>query len=61
MADPKDLSWLRGRRNELLHENQGDPAFTVEDHWTRRPEWEKKARRAVQITFEVLYAREEKA
>lgn len=60
-VDPKDLNWLRGRRNELVHENQGDPAFTVEDHWTRRPEWEKKARRAVQIAFQVLYAREEKA
>ena len=58
-AEPKDLSWLRGRRNELVHENQGDPAFTIEDHWLKRPEWEKRAQRAVQIAFQVLYAKEE--
>lgn len=58
-ASPKDLAWLRGLRNRLVHEDQGEPALTIEDQWTRRPEWEGRARRAVEIVFQVLYARGE--
>ncbi|MBB3065694.1 hypothetical protein [Limibacillus halophilus] len=51
-----DRSWLRGLRNSLLHENRSQPAFTIEDHWTRREEWGRHARRAVRMAFDVLYA-----
>lgn len=51
-----DRSWLRGLRNSLLHENRSQPAFTIEDHWTRREEWGRHARRATRLAFKVLYA-----
>jgi len=54
-ADAAELAWLRRRRNALLHERAGDPALTIEDQWTRRPEWEKHARRAVKVLFHALY------
>ncbi len=53
----RDLAWLRRRRNALIHETPGDPGITIEDHWTRRDQWEEAARRAVQIALRVLYAR----
>jgi|GEM_PF-923283 len=54
-APAKDLAWLRGLRNALLHEDRGKPVLTVEDQWTRRPLWERHARRAVEIVFTVSY------
>jgi len=54
-ADPRELAWLRGLRNALLHEDRGRPAMTLDDQWTRRREWERHARRAVELVFAVSY------
>jgi len=54
-APARDLVWLRGLRNALLHEDRGKPVLTVEDQWTGRQEWERHARRAVEIVFRVSY------
>lgn len=52
----EDRAWLRGLRNVLLHENRQSPAITIEDQWIKRPEWERAARRAVEVAFASLYA-----
>ncbi len=52
---PEERSWLRGLRNALLHEDRKNPVITVEDQWSRRADWEKAARRAVALAFDVLY------
>ncbi|MCG8358183.1 MAG: hypothetical protein MI920_21675 [Kiloniellales bacterium] len=57
----EERSWLRGLRNALLHENRKDPVITVEDQWTRRGDWERAARRAVETAFDVLYPAAAKA
>lgn len=54
-AAAEELAWLRGLRNALLHEDQGRPALTIEDQWTRRREWERNARRALELVFAVSY------
>jgi len=54
-APAKDLAWLRGLRNALLHEDRGNPLLTVEEQWVGRQKWEKHARRAVEIVFTVSY------
>lgn len=54
-APSRDLRWLRALRNRLLHEDRGAPALTIEDQWTRREQWERSARRAVSILFQVMY------
>ncbi len=51
----RDLTWLHGLRNRLMHEQRADPALTVEDQWQRRDEWEDNARRALQVAFTALY------
>lgn len=51
----RERAWLRNLRNALLHEDRRRPAFTVEDHWTRRGHWEREARRAVLLALRVLY------
>lgn len=51
----RDLVWLRGMRNSLLHEDRGRPALTVEDQWVGRKDWERYARRAVEIVFALSY------
>jgi len=56
-APAGELRWLRALRNRLLHENRAAPAITIEDQWTGRGPWEKNARRAVSIAFQVMYAR----
>ena len=53
-ATAEERRWLRGLRNSLLHEDRANPALTIEDHWTRRGEWEKRARRAVLLAFDML-------
>ena len=53
----RDWKWLRALRNSLIHENPGQPAFTVEDQWLRRDLWEERARRGVVTAFAALYAR----
>ncbi|MFC4353107.1 hypothetical protein ACFOW6_16275 [Fodinicurvata halophila] len=54
-ASARDLQWLRGLRNNLLHENQGEPVLTIEDQWVQRPQWEKHARRAIKLVFQAIY------
>lgn len=51
----KTLRWLRGLRNRLVHEDPGNPAITIEDHWLNRDTWERRARRAVEAALDALY------
>ena len=53
--DRKTLRWLRGLRNRLVHEDRGNPAITIEDHWLNRDTWEHSARRAVEAALDALY------
>ncbi len=53
--DPKDLTWMNKLRNRLVHGDRRKPGITIQDQWTRREEWEKRARKAVEITFKALY------
>ncbi len=53
--DRKTLRWLRGLRNRLVHEDPANPVITIEDHWTGRAVWERRARRAVEAAFAALY------
>jgi hypothetical protein len=52
---PAERQWLRRLRNALVHEDSTKPALTMEDHWTRRGEWETYARRAVEAALAALY------
>ncbi len=52
---PEERRWLRRLRNALVHEDPAGPALTLEDHWTRRGEWERHARRAVEAALAALY------
>jgi hypothetical protein len=54
-VDRKTLRWLRGLRNRLVHEDPGNPAIAIEDHWMKRDVWERRARRAVEAAFAALY------
>ena len=54
-VDRKTLRWLRGLRNRLVHEDPGNPAITIEDHWLNRDTWERWARRAVEAALDALY------
>jgi len=51
----EDIAWLRDLRNRLLHENPRDPVLTVDHQWTARKDWERYARRAVEIALAALY------
>ena len=51
----EERRWLRRLRNALIHEDPAGPALTLEDHWTRRREWERHARRAVEAALAALY------
>ena len=55
----EERKWLRQLRNALVHEPPSGPSFTLEDHWTRRGQWEKHARRAVEAALSALYRRSE--
>jgi hypothetical protein len=55
----EDRSWLRNLRNRLLHEDRTNPALTIEDHWMKRDEWRRLAKRAVLAAFDVLYGKQE--
>ena len=50
-----ERAWLRGLRNALVHENRKDPAITLDDQWSGRRQWEKAARRAVEVALATLY------
>ena len=50
-----ELRWLRDLRNRLVHEDRNKPVIAIEDQWTRRPSWERHARRAVEAAFAALY------
>ncbi|MEM7226255.1 MAG: hypothetical protein AAF495_24980 [Pseudomonadota bacterium] len=50
-----DLRWLRGLRNQLVHEDPTAPVFTLEDQWTKRDLWQKDARRAVTTALALYY------
>ena len=52
----EERAWLRGLRNGLLHENRTNPTLTVEDHWTKREDWRRNARRAIRIALATVYA-----
>ena len=54
-VERKTLRWLRGLRNRLVHEDPGNPAITIEDHWLNRDTWERWARRAVEAALDALY------
>ena len=54
-VEHKTLRWLRGLRNRLVHEDPGNPAITIEDHWLNRDTWEGWARRAVEAALDALY------
>ena len=54
----EERKWLRQLRNALVHEHPTTPAFTLEDHWTRRGQWQKHARRAVEAALAALYRRD---
>lgn len=56
-----ERAWLRGLRNALVHENRKDPAITLEDQWTGRRDWERAARRAVEVALATLYGAGPKA
>lgn len=51
----RDLTWLHGVRNSLMHQSRATPGLTIHDQWGRRPEWEAQARRAVEVAFAALY------
>ena len=51
----EERAWLRGLRNRLLHEDSSDPALTIEDQWTRRGDWQRMAKRAVEVALGVVY------
>jgi hypothetical protein len=53
--DRKTLRWLRGLRNRLVHEDPANPVLTIEDHWTGREVWARRAQRAVEAAFAALY------
>ena len=54
-VERKTLRWLRGLRNRLVHEDPGNPAITIEDHWLNRDTWARWARRAVEAALDALY------
>ena len=56
--DPKELTWMNKLRNRLVHGDKRKPGLTIQDQWTRRAEWEQRARKAVEITFKALYPEE---
>ncbi len=51
----KDRKWLYHLRNQLVHERQGEPILTMKDQWMHRPDWEQRARRAVEMAFQSLH------
>ena len=53
--DP-DLTWLRKRRNELVHAKNDAPIITVDEMWMDQKKLERDARRAVQIMFRAIYS-----
>jgi hypothetical protein len=53
--DKKERDWLRRLRNSLAHLRDTGPGITMQDQWTGRHRWEKKARRAVELAFAALY------
>ena len=54
-APAEDLRWLRALRNRLVHEDRANPALTIEAQWTERREWERAAKRAVELVSAVFY------
>ncbi len=53
--DKKERAWLRLLRNALVHPRPKQPGITMQDQWTGRDRWEKKARRAVEAALLALY------
>ena len=53
--DPKELSWMNKLRNRIVHGDKRKPGITIQDQWTRRDDWEQRARKAVELTFKSLY------
>jgi hypothetical protein len=51
----KDLRWLRGLRNRLVHEDRANPVLTIEDQWLKRDKWQREAERAVEAALGALY------
>ena len=51
----REVTWLHGLRNRLMHEERKTPALTIRDQWQRRQEWEEHAKRAVRVAFAALY------
>lgn len=53
----EERAWLRSLRNRLLHEDRSDPVLTIEDQWTKRGDWQRRAKRAVEVALGVVYGR----
>jgi len=51
-----DLTWLRKRRNELVHARNDVPVITVDEMWMVQKTLERDARRAVQIMFRAIFS-----
>jgi hypothetical protein len=51
----EERAWLRNLRNGLLHENRSKPILTIEDHWTKRDDWRRDAKRAVRLALASVY------
>ncbi|MEM7169612.1 MAG: hypothetical protein AAF530_05550 [Pseudomonadota bacterium] len=51
----EERRWLYHLRNRLVHEHHSDPVLTIEDQWLNRPDWERRARRAVEMAVRALY------
>ncbi|WP_119168324.1 hypothetical protein [Algihabitans albus] len=56
-APAEELRWLRALRNRLVHEDRTAPVLTIEAQWSERREWERSAKRAVDLVFAVFYPR----
>ncbi len=50
------LEWLRRRRNELVHLHIERPGISLDQQWSRQPELEGDARKAVELMFEAFFS-----
>jgi hypothetical protein len=51
-----DLTWLRKRRNKLVHACNASPTITVDGMWANQSALEADAKRAVHIMFRTLFS-----
>lgn len=51
----KELTWLRKKRNNLIHINVENPELTVDKQWENREELKKDAENAVIWVFKIMF------